>query len=185
MTRFTAELQMPVERAKSLAELCAYEHSDFVRCAYLTVLGRKPDPEGMEFYLERLRRGVSKLTILRQLRFSAEAAQHDPGIAGFDRALKKHKQGNLPVVGPAIRMLTKAEPDGRRARADRALLRQMARVEARLLAIHIDCVDRLENIQSDLLDVGAGGAGTRRARREYGLSRAGGGASGLSWGSGG
>lgn len=140
--------------ATSLQELCSHEGRDFIRCAYLTVLGRLPDEEGFGFYSARLDQGVSKLTILRQLRTSQEALGHDPGIAGFDRALKKHRRGNLPLIGWAYRLLTRGESESPAARDRRALLRRVERLEARLVAIHADLAERL--------DGRAFGSGSRR-----------------------
>lgn len=144
--------------AASLQELCVHEGRDFIRAAYLTVLGRLPDEGGFAFYLGRLDQGVSKLTILRELRFSAEARSHDPGIAGFDRALKRHHRGNLPVIGWAFRMLAKGESESPAARDRRAVLRRVERLEARLMAIHADLAERLD-----------GGAFKSGPRRTFGI----------------
>lgn len=130
--------------ATSLQELCSHEGRDFIRAAYLTVLGRLPDESGFRFYLARFDQGVSKLTILRELRTSFEAGSHDPGIAGFDRALKRHKRGNLPVIGWALRILAKGESDSPGARGPRAILRRIERLEAMLMAIHADLAERLD-----------------------------------------
>jgi hypothetical protein len=130
--------------ASSLQELCAHEGSDFIRSAYLTVLGRLPDEEGFGFYFGRLNAGFSKASILYQLRKSSEARRHDPGIAGFDRALKKHRRGNVAVIGPIYRMVTKGESDSPAARQQRALMRQLLRVEALLLMMHADLEERID-----------------------------------------
>lgn len=96
----------PYLRANSLSELCSWEGVDFVRCAYVTILGRQPDPDGEAHYLDRLRRGHSKLEVLRDLRRSPEGPSHDPGISGLDRALKRVRWRRYPLlrrfVGPAI-----------------------------------------------------------------------------------
>jgi FkbM family methyltransferase len=89
----------PYLRSDSLAELLSWHDIDFVRCAYVTVLGRQPDPDGEAYYVDRIRRGVSKLHVLRQLRTAPEAASHDPGIAGFDVALKQYWLSQLPIIG--------------------------------------------------------------------------------------
>jgi FkbM family methyltransferase len=89
----------PFLRANSLRELIAWEDIDFVRCAYVTVLGRQPDPAGERYYVDRLRGGEAKLQILFQLRSSPEARRHDPGIAGFDRSLRRFRRARLPVLG--------------------------------------------------------------------------------------
>jgi len=78
----------PYLRANSLPELLSWHDMNFVRCAFVTVLGRQPDPDGEAYYTDRIRRGHSKMEVLWQLRRSPEGPRHDPGIAGFDRALK-------------------------------------------------------------------------------------------------
>ena len=47
----------PYLRANSLPELLSWHDVDFVRCAYVTVLGRQPDPTGEAYYVDRLRQG--------------------------------------------------------------------------------------------------------------------------------
>ena len=81
----------PYLRANSLDELLAWNDLDFIRCAYVTLLGRQPDHQGESYYAERLRRGHSKMDVLWQLRQSTEARSHDPGIAGLDRALRRSR----------------------------------------------------------------------------------------------
>jgi hypothetical protein len=92
----------PYHRAASLAELLEWHDAQFVRCAYVTVLGRQPDPDGEDFYTRRIREGASKLQVLWQLRTSKEAARHDPGIAGFDRTLRQFRLARLPLIGPLL-----------------------------------------------------------------------------------
>lgn len=79
----------PYLRANSLAELLTWDDVDFVRCAYVTILGRQPDSGGEAYYTKRMRAGRSKMDVLWQLRRSPEGQKHDPGIAGLDRALKR------------------------------------------------------------------------------------------------
>ena len=116
----------PYLRANSLPELLAWDDVDFVRCAYVTVLGRQPDPEGETYYTERIRRGYSKMEILWQLRRSQEAARHDPGIAGFDRALRKShwERGSL---GWLVRRFTEGEGDTPVWRRHRIILNELRR----------------------------------------------------------
>jgi hypothetical protein len=44
----------------------------FLACAYQTLLGRSPDPDGLKHYLGELRRGAPKVVILARLRRSEE-----------------------------------------------------------------------------------------------------------------
>ena len=91
------EARNPFLRANSVEELLSWDDVDFVRCAYVTILGRQPDPEGEDYYAERLRRGYSKMDVLWQLRRSPEGPTHDPGIAGLDRALRRARARSWPV----------------------------------------------------------------------------------------
>lgn len=120
MDMFTADVRNPYLRASTLAELCGLADLDFVRCAYVTILGRQPEPAGEAYYVARIRSGISKLTILRQLRLSPEARQHDPGIAGLDAELRKHRNATMMLIGPIVRKLYGREgnsPIERRLRA--------------------------------------------------------------------
>jgi hypothetical protein len=116
----------PFHRASSLDELLSWHDVDFVRCAYVTVLGRQPDPEGEAYYARRMREGRSKLEVLWQLRRSNEARSHDPGIAGFDRALKlaRWQRGSL---GWMLRPFTGGEGNSGTWRRHRMLLNEVGR----------------------------------------------------------
>lgn len=75
---------MPLRQgASSVADLLSREDEDFVRCAYFTLLGRAPDPQGQGEYLERLRSGASKLAIARELRASPEGAARRVALPGM------------------------------------------------------------------------------------------------------
>jgi hypothetical protein len=94
----------PFQRAESLADLLAWQDVNFVRCAYVTLLGRQPDPEGESTFTAMVRSGQSKLKVLRALRTSQEGRAHDPGIAGLDNALRRHERRSIPGVGWLFRL---------------------------------------------------------------------------------
>ncbi|MCY7398877.1 MAG: FkbM family methyltransferase [Sphingomonas bacterium] len=116
----------PYHRANSLPELLSWLDVDFVRCAYVTVLGRQPDVDGEAFYTDMLRRGASKLEVLWQLRRSTEGREHDPGIAGFDKALRRYRNANWPLLGAIVRAITGREGNSPAERRFRALDNQLA-----------------------------------------------------------
>jgi len=128
----------PNLRADSLAELLSWHDTDFVRCAYVTVLGRQPDPSGEAYYIGRIRLGFSKMSVLMQLRRSEEGRNHDPGIAGFDRALRRHDLSNLPIVG---RLFRKGAVDGGDSINERQL---------RMIANMVGVVGKLNEIERNL-----------------------------------
>jgi len=101
----------PYLRADSLQDLLSLDGVEFVRCAYVTILGRKPDPEGEAYYENRIGRGHSKLEILWQLRRSVEARKRDPGIAGLDRALKRAAWERRPLIGQLMKAFYATEAD--------------------------------------------------------------------------
>ena len=116
------ESRNPFHRANALTELISWNDIDFVRCAYVTMLGRQPDLPGQTHNLEKLRAGDSKLDILWRLRASPEARQHDPGIAGLDRALKRAALQRRPLLGAMSRFLRPdADSNSRNSRALRVL----------------------------------------------------------------
>ena len=100
----SAEARNPYLRANSLSELLAWHDVDFVRCAYVTVLGRQPDAVGEAYYTDRIRRGHSKMEVLWQIRRSVEAPKHDPGISGLDRALKIAALRRHKLIGGIARI---------------------------------------------------------------------------------
>lgn len=102
-------LTNPYLRANSLPELLEWEDVDFVRCAYVTILGRQPDPIGEASYTALLRGGSSKMEILWELRRSQEGRTLDPGIAGLDLAqaelatlFASAAAGELPTDNAAV-----------------------------------------------------------------------------------
>lgn len=96
----------PIVAAASLDELLAHHDADFIHCAYLTLIGRVPDPEGMRYYLTRIRAGRSKIAIIHQLTLSVEAKNHNASVVGLKQALKQYKWEKMPILGVFIRSLS-------------------------------------------------------------------------------
>ena len=113
------ESKNPFHRANSLVELLCFNDIDFVRCAYVTMLGRQPDLPGQTHFVQQIRTGSSKLDLLMRLRQSTEGKQHDPGIAGLDRALKRAALQRRPLLGAISRFL-RSDADGS-SRSDRSM----------------------------------------------------------------
>ena len=127
-----SQARNPYLRADSLPELLSWNDVDFVRCAYVTVLGRQPDWPGEGLYTDRIRHGHSKYEILWQLRRSTEGAGHDPGIAGLDRALKRAAWARKPVIGALIRAIYGLEGDRPFERHRRAVMNELGRLRSDL-----------------------------------------------------
>jgi FkbM family methyltransferase len=115
-------------RARTLSELLDHDDSIFVRCAYLTVLGRAADADGYSHYLGWLRRGAAKQSILWQLRKSAEGRAHDPLVAGLDREIKRYRYGKTPVFGGLFLWASGGERDRPMDRRLRATTNAVSRL---------------------------------------------------------
>ncbi len=140
----------PYIRAGSLAELLSWHGADFVRCAYVTILGRQPDLEGEATYVARLQNGISKKTILRQLRRCHEGQLHDPGIAGLDRELRRHGNATRPFVGWFVRATTSREGNTWAERQSRILHRSIRQFEERHLQLSHETVLNVREAEKKL-----------------------------------
>ena len=87
------------------------QHNDrrFVRCAYLTLLKREPDPSGFSFYVRRLRDGAPKMQILIEICSSDEARAAGANLPGLRRAIRRQKLIRLPLIGNLAKMLFDGE----------------------------------------------------------------------------
>ncbi len=119
----------------SVPQLLSLHDRWFILSAYQALLGRAPDTAGENHYLSRLRAGAHKLTLLKDLRQSAEGRAFVPGVAGLDRAIKRHTWANLPVIGFLFRALTGEEGDAATDRNLRILLNQFDHLSAEQAAM--------------------------------------------------
>lgn len=172
---FTYDDRDPYHRAENLADLCRFTDVDFIRCAFVTMVGRQSDPDGEAHFLGCLRRGDTKLSILRALRLSDEGRQHDPGIAGLDRALKRDHAARRKWTGWLVRLFTGAEgnsPLERQLRSLRNAVEAEREVAARRAALLASGQERLisemRQVQSLVRSGTSGVSGARIAQAEGG-----------------
>jgi hypothetical protein len=102
---------MPVgldyQRSKwSLAELLAFHDRQFVQHAYLVLLKRDADVEGLNARLNLLHTGqASRVELLFRLRYGPEGKQHGTVVNGLWRAFAIERLCRLPVIGVIPRYL--------------------------------------------------------------------------------
>lgn len=99
----------PVVAADSLQTLLRYQGQQFVECAYLTLLKRPADPEGLNYYLSRLLAGVPKIRILGQFIASPEAKTEGVSIPGLRSAVRWYRIAQVPLLGMGIRCCREIE----------------------------------------------------------------------------
>jgi hypothetical protein len=100
------ETNMPsstIIAAISFEELLTYNDTDFVHCAYLTLLGRSPDSEGMSYYTRTLRAGTAKIAIIDQIVSSSEGQRYSVNIKGLHSRLSQYRWGKIPIIGVLFR----------------------------------------------------------------------------------
>lgn len=93
----------------TLDELLACNGQQFVRSAFQTILGREPDPEGLAYYIARLRAGYSKMRTVQQLRLSKEGFANEVRLPGLDAAINRYKRGQYIAIGWLFRLLDGTE----------------------------------------------------------------------------
>jgi O-antigen chain-terminating methyltransferase len=88
----------------SLDELLALDGDEFVNRAYVEILGRRADLEGLKFHSGQLAKGrVTKIEILDALQRSGEGRKRGKRIEGLARRARWHRLFRLPVIGYALR----------------------------------------------------------------------------------
>ncbi|MCK4794986.1 MAG: DUF4214 domain-containing protein, partial [Desulfobacteraceae bacterium] len=81
-----------------------YHNEEFIKNAYQGILGRVADPVGLDLYLNRLGRGVSKIEILGRLRYCSEGRKKGNKIRGLFFPLFAQMLFKIPVLGYFIRL---------------------------------------------------------------------------------
>lgn len=95
--------QITMQPAASVVDLLLLVDERFVRGAFLTLLGREPDTGGGDYYLKRLRSGISKAEILAELADSDEARVKAVDLPGLAEILRRYRRFKLPIIGHTLR----------------------------------------------------------------------------------
>lgn len=86
----------------TIDELLSNNDENFIYNAYFSILGRAPDPEGMSYYLTRIRGGTSKLEIITQLSKSSEYKSLTVKLLDLGNKLSRQKKFAIPLLGPLL-----------------------------------------------------------------------------------
>ena len=150
-------------QASSLDELLASDDQHFVHSAYLTVLGREPDPEGLGYSLGRLRQGVSKIKVLAQLRLSKEGNAFAVKLPGLDRAIHHYQQEQYPLIGWVFKRLHGAE-------TNHPIERKLRAIENKLNFLSDESTRRFDQMEARLSEfsysIGLNTSSTANALKE-------------------
>ena len=121
----------------SYGALLERDGAEFVRHAFVELLGRKPDPGALAHYGEELRSGrLTKAAILGAIRYSSEGRTIGKIVPGLQRRFLLQRSYELPLVGRLLRLAVSVAALPRALR-DLQRLEQMAHADRTRL-------DRLE-----------------------------------------
>jgi hypothetical protein len=73
-------------------DLLELDGVDFVKAAYVSLLGREVDAEGGANYLKRLREGWSRMSVVKGLCASDEGKAHGNALPGLAKALQRYNK---------------------------------------------------------------------------------------------
>lgn len=126
--------------ASSAEELLSLHDEDFVRCAYLTLLGRSPDPSGLTHYVGLLRNGVAKGRIVAGIARSPEGKGKAATLPGLRETMWQHRRRVPSLMGHLLRRVfaTALEP----------LAMQIRSSENTVFRMHRESETRLARLES-------------------------------------
>jgi hypothetical protein len=82
----------PVFEVAHIHELLELEGADFVKAAYVALLGRGADVDGGNNYLKRLRDGWSRMSVVKGLHHSEEGKAFGQKLPGLAKALQRYNK---------------------------------------------------------------------------------------------
>jgi hypothetical protein len=168
----------------SLEELLELRDEAFVKAAYRSILGRAPDPGGLENYLSQVRTGVNKAQILRELVQSPEGVATTRGPHGIQHILRKYSK-RPPMWRRIVRQMTGRQResidrqlrilDNRLYLAEQAIANQTSMFAQLLSSLHRDEPRELQSTESKsshgTFDLGEVGGAPSPSQLSQGLAR--------------
>ena len=82
---------------RQLADLFDIHDAAFVELAYEIMFRRKADPAGLTYYVDRLRKGYSRIAVLNQLAKSPEANPQWSGAPRLREKLDNYRSGRRSI----------------------------------------------------------------------------------------
>lgn len=140
------EFQMTAIR--NVDELLTLCDVDFVSAAYSGVLHRPPDPEGLQYYVSRLRTGEAKGALLAQIATSSEARSRGTDLSGLDEFLREYRKTRRWFWGRRVR-------DNQRRMIIHRIENSLGRLEERIRAQESESVRRLVRLEAVITGLSA------------------------------
>jgi hypothetical protein len=90
----------------NIDELLNLPRDTFVHAAYLLIFGRDADQEGAEFYVDRMRLGNDRASILRDLCKSDEATRNRTHLSHLQQEIYSYAQQDLKMAKGLFRKIS-------------------------------------------------------------------------------
>jgi Domain of unknown function (DUF4214) len=119
-------------------QLLEFGGAVFIEYAFHHILSRKPDPEGLRYYINRLQLGYNKTSVILQIANSTENNNNNFDAAGLKNLNEKNKRENHWLFGIFSRA-NKVE-------------RQLNRMESELMSLTVNIQNYKYGIQHQNLD---------------------------------
>ena len=132
-----------------VAPLLALDGEAFVVRIYRDVLGREPDPHGLEHHLGALRDGRSKLDLITGLHSNPEGVRFGATLVGVAPRSRLHRLYALPLIGRPLRLLASLLRVASLIRDVQGLHDVILSIQ-HLQAIHQDGIVSMQRIVGDL-----------------------------------
>lgn len=100
--RYQNNFEIKSDGIYQLKDFQSLYDKEFIRSAYLAILRREPDIQGMGYYLNLIRKGISKSLILHQIKKSPEAKKFKTTIVGLEISVMVEKALTLPLIGTVL-----------------------------------------------------------------------------------
>lgn len=110
-----------LHEALALDELLKLNGQAFIEKAYQIILNREADIEGIRYYVNRLRLGFSKNSLIYQLCMSSEGRLKMNDIPGLEAVVKLQQQLQHPLIGWLHRIKHPNESNNLKNRTLRAI----------------------------------------------------------------
>jgi len=106
LPRYPVAAPFQIKSVYTLQEFTDFHDADFIRNAYLGILGREPDSDGLHHFLSQLRAGaLSKTEVLGRLRYSAEGRRRRVKIGGLLPCFAQQTLGRTPILGFLVQFI--------------------------------------------------------------------------------
>jgi hypothetical protein len=150
----------------SLGALLALDDAEFVASAYLSLLRRPADPDGLAHYTRKLRAGHTRHEVLDLMLASREGRSKAAQLRGLSKGMAQYRLSRLPLIGALVRYFGHFEGHSARDRHLRAIEQSLQRQELRNAHQQWQMLQELQGLRQAIGTGGVAGGGAAASQNE-------------------